>query len=494
MKRMAPLFVPLVLVCGIVFSVWSSSALAACHTVNPASAHNGDGTTWNAAASGGAAGAFNALPASLIRGDIYYLADGSYPAYTFNAAASGTTTVEIRKAQSYDHCTDTGWNAGTMGSAQAAFSRVFSVSSNYLIVNGNGQQTAQGCGGAPGSTVASAPPSPSDCGIKIDNTCSGGADACDGLIFVTNPATNYEFRYVELVGNGDNSSDKMEVFAPYGGTASTFTHVYGHNAGCVYFQDGGDGRTVSLSYFWGTEVNGAAGGCHGQYSFYSSSDSNGVEHDNVYRDITGTAVWTFATPAGTHNNWAFYNDVIWNSSTFTGGSLSLGWVSDGVMACINPGVNCTNFSFIQNTVVNAGDASGINNENTGSYTVQNNVWYNIKHGTISFNMGTGGTYAQDHNSFLASGTSCPSGASNVCDNSPTNPFVGWTTGDFNIASENADWTSRIALGSPYTTDANGITRTTDRGAYQYCMGSSCGPALDGGVAPAAPSGLTATVK
>jgi hypothetical protein len=445
---------------------------AACLVVTPGGSGNGSGSDWN--------NAFAGLPATLTRGDIYYLADGSYGNYAFNTPISGATMVTIRKAQTYDHCTDTGWNATAMGNAQAVFANrlQFDVVTGYLVVDGNGRQTTPGCGGAPGSTLSASPPNPADCGIKIDNSgCSSSTgDACDRPLTIEANVTNYTFQYVEIAGNGNNNSDRAEVVSPYGGNSnSTFTHIYGHNSGCVYFQYGGQSRTVSFSYFWGTAVDGAPGNlCHAQYSFYSPPDSNGVEHDNVYRDITGTAVWTFANPGtGTSDGWKFYNNVIWATTT----NVPLGLLANGILSCINTGVNCTNFTLAQNTVINTHYASGINNENTGSYTVQNNLWYQTldyygNPGGLNFNGGTGGTYTEDYNSYLQSGTSLGygspvPGSNDVFDAGSPNPFVNWSGGNFNLASENADWTNRLALGSPFTTDPNGLIRTTDRGAYQY---------------------------
>ena len=152
----------------------------------------------------------------------------------------------------------------------------------------------------------------------------------------------------------------MEVFGAGASGPQTFNHMYGHNAGCVYFQDGGDGRTVSFSYFWGTEVNGATGGCHGQYSFYSGSDSNSVEQRQcVPGDITGTAIWTFANSSTTHNNWAYYNNVIWDSSPRASWAP---YLSDGILACINAGTNCTNFHLYQNTIVNMAQYQCVRNQ------------------------------------------------------------------------------------------------------------------------------------
>jgi hypothetical protein len=461
----------------LILSVPIPLASAACHVVTPSGSGSKTGADWNNAYAG--------IPGTLTRGDIYYLADGTYPQLTLSQADSGTTAIEMRKAQPSDHCTATGWNTSTMGSSQAVFTRAVGITTDYWVMNGNGSQTAQGCGGAPGSTVTSSPPTPSDCGIKIDNTgCSGSTNACNDPIYIGNPngqgVNNVTFKYVELVGNGDNNSDQFEIFAPFGSSNSVFTHIYAHNAGCVYFQDGLDSHTTSFSYFWGTEVNGATGGCHGQYMFDSGGDSNSVEHDNIYRDITGTAIWTFANYSTTHSNWQFYNNAIFNSSPAASWAP---YLSDGVIACINAGTNCANFTFMQNTIVNINNP-GINNENRGSYIVENNLYYNNPN-PPSFNRGTGGSYTQDHNSCLNSGT-CPSGTSNVTDVTAPDPFTNWTGSLFTLASESSDWNNRVSLNPPYTTDPNGTTRVTDRGVYQSQS--------NGTQPPTSPTNLSAIVN
>ncbi|MGH9400486.1 MAG: hypothetical protein ACRD2P_00080, partial [Terriglobia bacterium] len=443
------------------FVPWQT-VLGACHVVTPNGSGSQTGADWNNALAN--------LPGTLTRGDVYYLADGNYGSYTFNTAASGTATIEIRKAQTYDHCTDTGWNASTMGSSQAVFSgatfnNLFTTDAPYFILNGNGTSTGAGCGNAPGTTVTSNPPAPSDCGFKFDNS----ADTAGTTLYneVSAPA-HVTYEYLEISEPGDNTNEQYDVFGP-GTGPSTYIHVYGHNAGCVYFQDGGDTRTISHSYFWGTETNGAGGGCHGQFSFEDGATSNSSEYNNVYRDITGTAIWTFANTSTTHNNWSYYDNVIWD--TFPAASWSP-FLSDGVIACINAGTNCTNFVFVQNDIINLPltSASGINNENTGSYTVENNIWYNcgLEPG---FNIGTGGTYTHQYNSYLQT-VGGPSGAAAVLVTSfIPNPFVSWTTGNFNLASDNSDWDNRLALGPPYTTDVNGVIFSTDRGAYQLGQSS-----------------------
>jgi hypothetical protein len=449
----------------------ASSVFAACHVVTPSGSGGKTGADWNNAYAG--------LPGTLVRGDVYYLADGSYPAFTFNQSNSGTSTVEVRKAQSYDNCTATGWNTSTMGASQAVFSSngaALTTNSSYLILNGNGTSKAQGCGGAPGATVTSEPSIPSDCGIRLVG--AGGTTSGSLNIVSLSNGSNVTLEYVELVGSGTNNiggNGDLEIFG--GGGNLTIKHMYARNSGCVYIQDVGNNSVVDHSYFWGTEVYGAPGSaCHGQAEFEAGGTSNGVRSNNMYRDILGTAVWTFAAGSGTNNNWQFYNNIVWYSSPLAGWVQSAGAMAlaNGILACINSGVYCTNFTVVQNTIANCGNFGGlcaVLAENPGSFTVENNLWYKDSAG-VGF---SGSSITRDHNSYLASTTGCPTGTAEICDNSAPSPFTNWMAGDFTLASDATDWVSRASLAPPFGTDAAGNAFTTDRGAYQHSGTVAQGP-------------------
>ena len=457
----------------------SSTAFAACHTVTPSGSGGKTGADWNNAYAG--------IPSTLVRGDIYYLADGSYPGYTISQAASGTSTIEFRKAQSYDNCTSTGWNTSTMGSGQAIFTGATYIQTSYLVFNGNGTLTEAGCGGALGSSnsITAGPPTPSDCGISMNNY-----GRSNSIMLYIQSGTNLTFKYMEIEGSGDNTGDQHEIFGPISGaTNNLFSHLYLHYAGCVFMQDLGSNTTVDHSYFWGTEVNGGSA-CHGQAEFEIGGTNNGVRSNNVYRDITGTAIWTFAASVGHNDNWKFYNNVVYWSSPKLSFNPGL---SDAALDCIN-GNLCTNFTFVQNTIANCysgavfGCQGGIgfaDGASGCSAVVENNVWYGNT-GGIGLTQCGSMTLTEDYNSFVNTG-GFHGGSHDVSVSSGApNPFVSWPSNavNFNLVSDNSDWNSRLALGAPYTLDVNGNNFTTDRGAYQF-MSSS---------APAPPTGLAASVQ
>ena len=80
--------------------------------------------------------AYTALPATLTRGDVYYVAGGTYASYTLDDAQSGTLTITIKKAYAADHGTDTGWQA-SYGTAQAVFNSSFNIVRPWVIFDGS---------------------------------------------------------------------------------------------------------------------------------------------------------------------------------------------------------------------------------------------------------------------------------------------------------------------------------------------------------------------
>jgi hypothetical protein len=77
---------------------------------------SGNGSDWT-----NACGDFtgSCAASSLVRGDTYYVAGGTYTAKTWNTPASGTSVITIKKAIVADHGTATGWNDAY--AAQATF-------------------------------------------------------------------------------------------------------------------------------------------------------------------------------------------------------------------------------------------------------------------------------------------------------------------------------------------------------------------------------------
>ena len=118
---------------GVLF--FAKSSLAANHYVRQGA--TGSGSDWS--------NAYGSLPATLTRGDTYYIADGNYASYIFDDAVSGTTVITIKKAMSTgygtgDHGTETGWSS-SYGDGQAVFAENITFYKGYYVIDGNGTHT-----------------------------------------------------------------------------------------------------------------------------------------------------------------------------------------------------------------------------------------------------------------------------------------------------------------------------------------------------------------
>jgi hypothetical protein len=535
--------------CLIVLSL-PLSAQVTCYAVTPSTSGSGTGASWTNAHGG--------LPTET-RGVRYYLADGAYSTTSFSVAASGTTTIEIRKAQAYDYgrssdgCSNdisAGWNASTMGASQATFgaSNYSTFSTAYWVINGNGTSTLPGCGGGGALTASynwmTEPPTPSDCGISFLHTNN---DA----IYIESGG-NDVFEYVEIIGNQVNAN--QEVF---GGSNDTFSHMYMRNSGCVFVQDLGSGDTIDHSYFWGTEVNGGAA-CHGQAEFEIGGTNNGIRSNNIYRDITGTAIWTFAASVGTNNNWTFYNNIVWyspsgavtttngssgscpsncvtlsgtataeNSFILTSGmsiylgslassttaytvgtvyspsllsvttapgsqstnyfSVPFGGTSDAALDCIN-GNLCTNFTYVQNTVINCINAGAFgakcgeafsDGASGCSLVKENNFYFDNPQG-MAFASCASMTLTEDYNSYINTSNFGSGSHDTAVSSGAANPFVNWPQNNFALTTDSSNFNNRVSLSTP-TVDIFGNVFSTDRGAVQFEAAGAGGSSTGGSV-------------
>lgn len=451
----------------LLFLFMGPSAFAACHAVGPTATGAGTGVDWNN---------IQVLPSSTayVRGDIYYLKDGAYSSFTISPTVSGTTTVELRKAQSYDNGSScgtsiaAGWNTSTMGSSQAVFTGTtpLTVGTSFITINGNGILTgwpAQGCGGQHTNFAASGSDTTTltDCGIRLVTT--------DTVVAIVNRLNsgvqNFLMEYVEEVGTGVNNVNNNAVNAEFGNNGgATFAHIYGRNANCEYFSAINFQHTVHDSYFW--FIQSSPSSCHPEAYLMANGSSNTAltpinDFNNIWRDISGTS--TFATVStGT----IFIN--IWDDVfTCSPGGCQSGQSGndDGIMWCGNT-TSCT-VNFNQNTVANI--TNGVNNDLVvfqAGATLTGNASNNLIYNVVNTPAIQGVT--NSNNTYLNSGSGA-SGTGNVAVTSgAANPFVSSTTFNFNLTADSSNYNNRNAtLGSPYNTDAAGNTFTTDRGAYQF---------------------------
>ena len=428
----------------VIFLFSAVQAVAACHVVDDSAAGAATGADWT--------NAYLVLPTTLVRGDTYYLADGSYPKYEFDTVESGTTLITIKKAIPSDHCTDTGWNAGSMGSGQAVFNSgaldTFQVSQDYLTVDGQ-QRTSLSSGH----------------GIKLN-----GSDCFGAFCSTLNIAgSNLTVRYVEIEGIGDNDPGERNEALINGDSNPksnwTFQYLYLHHSGQAHIATTRiNTLLLEHSYLF---HNFTSPTTHGN-CFIDTESPNVTIRYNVFHDFRGTACITMRGAVGVPvDNWTIYGNLF--RSTI--GNTDSG-VGNGIIYCLF--VGCTNVKIYNNTTVFnlTSGQSGVNWKvgNTGTPNIQNNLWYGITAG-LTMTLPDGST--EDYNTALNSPIGAFTGPNDVLTASgAADPFVSSDGGDSHLT---AATTTGITLSSPYTTDPDGLTRGADgvwdRGAFEYQGGA-----------------------
>lgn len=328
----------------------------------------GDGSAWD--------NALDVLPATLSRDAVYYVADGSYAAYTFNDATDGTKVIEVCKATVADHGTDTGW-LDTYGDGAAAFASVSFTTSHWDFDGATG--------GGPGSWTSG-----------FGFTFSNAAGSAIEFISVSGSAANVTIRHVSCAQVGDTEATDQQADCLYipdaAGSVSdiTFEYAYIDNiSGLPFFLREGDGLIIQYVYtgnICGMSVNDPNDHCealvehgyndvHFRWNYIAESPSSGgyVKNDveasddvriygNVFSDgfaincNTGTCDgWrvfnnTFhhmgAGPVGgdgTETNVLFYNNIMvhFDEMGFMWDTHDYNWFSNdaGLRCDMNAGAN-----------------------------------------------------------------------------------------------------------------------------------------------------------
>jgi hypothetical protein len=415
-------------------------AQAATHYVRPGSTGANTGADW--------ANAYTTLPTKLVRGDTYYLADGSYGAHVFNDAASGTSQIAIVKATPASHGTATGWS-DTYGAGQATFTN-WQIYTSYYRFDGQ-RRNADWWAGATsqyGLRVAGSSP------VRLDNGAGSGAN-------------NLYFRYVDFKGGGRDTGDGDDVIYGLTGNSNlTFQDCALHDSDRTIFlmRDNWQNLVVDHSYL---ARNTSTPATHGE--MLSMTDSTNVTwSNNVMEDIEGTA-FIAGLNGGTATNWRIFGNVAFHSAAYiadTGRKAGHNFGVAGFVFIANDASNNNqgnNFLVYNNTIANVqGTWSGVIIQSGSGNDVRNNIWYASTRTNNSF---TGNLSNNWYYQTLQDGDSSTS--KTVCTTN-CNVFV-------NVAAKNFRLTSSIgggvALAAPYTVDSDGVTRAVDgswdRGAYDY---------------------------
>lgn len=427
-----------------------SLADAAVHYVRAGAA--GNGSDW--------ANAMGSLPASLVRGDTYYIAAGSYAGRTFNDAVAGSTYIYIRKATADDHGTNTGWQPSYAGTA--TFGNL-TFSKGYYDLDGR-------VGGGPGAWT-------SGHGFKITGVASG-----TGKLITINNVTGIRIRHAEiyfsnLVGASTTTASGDLIYAISGGNDLVVQYCWLHDSA----------RTIFYPITWSNilfeynrmERNGINWTSSNHSEIFSARQvTNVTVRYNHILDWKSTGGLMFggvisSAAQSVSSNLNIYGNIFewtksWGDTANNGaiGSWSHSWM-------LVRDARIYNNTFVNITDSNPSDAASIFPiGNLSNVVVQNNIFYNANPRSIR------GTH--NYNWF-----STDSHGEANAQVSSANPFANYSGRDYRLALPTLGVS---ALAAPYNQDMLGNLRGADgvwdRGAYEFGGTSPVKPV------PSVPAGLS----
>lgn len=449
MNERSPINAVIVFTALIVFVFTPASMLAANHYIRAGATGNGSGSDWTNACPGFVG---SCSGSSMVRGDTYYVASGSYGSETFNTPTDGSKLIIVKKATASDYGTATGWNSSYSNSAAVFVS--LSFASQYWILDGVSR--ASDTSGYGIQIVTGPAVNPSNKGITL------------------NGSGNVTIRFVDIAGHGPDGQGGGNdmIYASSAVSNITIQYCYLHDAGrTLLLSRGGSGWLLEHSVVARNESTSTE---HAEaWSLGNTSDT--IVRYNRFEGTMGTAILGNVTSTDPATNWDIYGNVFLNCSSNNGAittSSGDAWSKSRVY----------NNTFIGGVGYNQGVTPDVGADD---WQVYNNIWYDNAH--VSFNT------PHDYNWFNSSGSQTETNIQN----GSGNPFVSLSAGDFHLSTATkAGFTLSSSLPQGcaagtncYNIDPDGVRRgadgTWDRGAYDFKSGNAS--------LPQAPSGLAAMV-
>ena len=411
--------------------------------VRAGAAGNGSGSDWT--------NAYASLPATLIRGDTYYIAAGNYSAYTFDDPESGSLAITIKKATSGDHGTDAGWQSAFSG--QAVFNSVLRFERGNYIFDGQTRNENDWFAGAA-------------YGFKI----SSNNNAAQQQLIVTGSNVTIKYTWAEGRRGAYNGAERRyAVDTEGGGTTNNpvFHRMLVTDSNNVWFLRNSNGAIVEYCAHTGATGNAEN---HGEIvNLYFTAENSVIRYNqftNAYTASGGTALIAIADSRGTSNppRTEIYGNLFWNYGTT---DATIGFLGNSAN-----GGNATNSVVVNNTFVDghSGYGWGIQFPDGSGNIVRNNLFIRGNGSpTTALNLGSGAT--NSNNGF---GTGSGSSGSNARTGLPTSIFVGYS-GYSNLRLA-TPVSGGAPLPAPYNQDMFGNIRGADGvwdiGAFEYSEGGS----------------------
>jgi len=421
---------------------------AADHYIRSGASGTADGSDWT--------NAFTTKP-TWVRGDTYYIADGTYGQFNFDTPVSGTTWIYLKKATAAAHGTETGWDEA-YGDGVALFDPGndwgWKIETSYWDIDGV-------VGGGSESWFVGH-------GFKISLTPTGTTGRA--ITLYNNNVTHVNLSHFEATQS--NFADKTKGSGGYYTVATGTTDVNISNAwihgfngctiatgapvsaytidNCAIGDNWGDQGSIGHSEIWSMlSVNNST--IKNSY-LYSWRSTGGLIAINGEADGTG--------PGNINDTVQIYNNI------FDQGDGQ----ANCVICVIHDGSNdqyAKNWSVFNNTFVNVDSSSTgvsavaiayLESDNTTNL-VKNNIWYGHSD-TLSFS-------GNVHNYNWFTGASVYTEA-NGYSGGVEDPFTNSATADYTLKSGATPIARGTATGQLSAADIAGVSWATppSMGAYE----------------------------
>jgi hypothetical protein len=449
----------------------------------------GDGSTWS--------NALDDFPATFVRDNTYWIADGSYGGINMtsaNALEDGVKVITIKKATAGEgnHGSDTGWD-NAYGDGQAIFQQpdnfdnvyrkyVFLIRVSYITIDG-----VVGSGSDPdtyGFKFLQHPsygdddnPSSYQTGYEIIGV---GSTLGRKLLL-----SNIKILHSAVVGTGDeNCSDgtpytcttdciRVYVSPSEGGSLTNLEIGDTYTYGCVNnINVSGITDAVIHDNYLNDNVSDAVGP-HGQ-NMNLDTDTRPLVYNNTFVNSETFVIALHNNNLGVITGAKIYNNLIIGGETLTGCISTMSSTTSAVMY--------SSYAH-HNTVVgtdcgagrgffHVGNLSDVDTQKSFAY---NNLFYNSANVRLDNYGRTANAITHDNNAYMAcTGTlnNADETAPQVDADAPTTIFTNYAGGVYAINAANQFAIDHIigkgtTLASPFDIDYSGVSRTApfDIGAY-----------------------------
>lgn len=457
----------------LLFLLLPSLGLSANNYIRQGATGTGTGVDWT--------NAWTDLPSTFVRGDTYYIADGTYGHHDFAQAESGATYIYIYKATASAHGTDTGWNS-SYGDGQAhfnadpptTFAAIVEFSSGYWVFDGKIRGTDIGDSSLYGFKITPVTLARTLSGIGMPSQ-NDGSNQLDHIQIshtaIIMPGSAYNYSQLGICSEASTElvrSTNLVISNNYIGYGSNNLEIIGTT-----------GMIIENNYF---DSNWTSSEWHGAQNTFNNNNIGVIIRNNYYKNSVAYALDFHKnqhTPPPDNNGFQVYNNIVDSTlspSSFKAFGNGDSGTTDVINSCYFHHNTFVNLGSVTSHLIMVGNITDVENNKSFAY---NNLAYNCNNPRVDNTGYTTGAIQRGYNGFLTCTGDYDSAGEgdggNIINASAPNPFIDSANENFRLIGDtDVANMGKTDLGSPYNgNDYYGVARsaTPDIGVSEDLSGS-----------------------